>query len=47
MRQEKNISYYELKVPAGIYSSDNILVLLWEVFTHRLWHWRKGHGWID
>ena len=39
--------YYELKVPAGTYTNNNIFNLVWEVFTHRLSHWRKGHGWID
>ena len=34
-------------VPAGTYTSDSLLSLLWEIFTHRLWHWRKGHGWKD
>ena len=43
----KEKSYYNLKVPAGTYSSDNIFGLVWEVFMHRLSHWRKGHGWID
>ncbi len=40
-------TYYELNVPAGTYSSDNIFSLLWEVFTHRLSHLRKHGKWID
>ena len=39
--------YYELKVPAGTYSSDNIFRLMWEVFTHRLEHLIKHKRWID
>ena len=39
--------YYELKVPAGTYSSDNIFSLMWEVFTHRLWHLIKHKRWMD
>ena len=30
--------YYKLEVPTGTYSSNNIFSLMWEVFTHRLWH---------
>ena len=43
----EEMSYYTLKVPAGTYTSNSLFSLLWEMFTHRLWHWRKGHGWID
>ena len=43
----KEESYYELKVPNGTYSSDNIFGLLWEVFTHRCWHLFKHGRWID
>ena len=39
--------YYELRVPAGTYSSDNIFSLMWEVFTHRLEHLIKHKRWID
>ncbi len=39
--------YYELKVPAGTYSSDNIFSLMWEVFTHRLGHLIKHKRWVD
>ena len=40
-------SYYELKVPAGTYTSNNIFSLVWEVFTHRLHHFFRGEGFVD
>jgi len=43
----KEESYYELKVPAGTYSSNNIFSLMWEVFTHRLSHLWKHRRWMD
>ena len=39
--------YYELKVPAGTYTNNNIFNLVWEVFTHRLWHLWKHRRWMD
>ena len=36
-------SYYELRVPAGTYSSDNIFSLIWELLCHRFNHLIK-HG---
>ena len=39
--------YYQLIVPTGTYSADNIFGLMWEMTKHRFWHWRKGHGWMD
>lgn len=38
---------YKLVVAAGSYESDSLFGLLWEVFKHRLWHWRRGDGWVD
>tara|TARA_Y100001970_G_scaffold285823_1_gene406540 strand:- start:361 stop:564 length:204 start_codon:yes stop_codon:yes gene_type:complete len=43
----KSKYYYELKVPAGTYSSNNIFSLMWEVFTHRLEHLIKHKRWTD
>jgi|TARA_B100000287_G_scaffold348754_1_gene337114 hypothetical protein len=43
----KEKSYYELKVPNGTYSSDNIFSLMWEVLTHRTWHLFKHGRWMD
>ena len=40
-------SYYELKVPTGTYTSNNIFSLLLEVFRHRLQHLIKHGRWID
>ena len=47
MDSVKEESYYTLKVPAGTYESDSLLSLLWEVFTHRLWHLWKHRRWMD
>lgn len=38
---------YKLIVEAGYYEADTLIGLLWEVFKHRLWHYRQGHGWVD
>ena len=43
----KEKSYYELKVPAGTYTTDNIFRLMWEVFSHRCWHLWKHKRWMD
>ena len=43
----KEESYYELKVPSGTYTSNNIFSLMWEVFKHRLHHLIKHGRWID
>ena len=29
------------------YYSNNLLVLVWEVFKHRCWHLKRGDGWVD
>ena len=39
--------YYKLEVPAGTYTSDNILFLIFEVFKHRFWHLFKHRRWMD
>ena len=38
---------YILLVDGGSYFANSLWGLLTEVFEHRLWHWRKGHGWKD
>jgi hypothetical protein len=38
---------YRLVVKVGYYESDSLFGLLWEVFKHRLHHWRNGEGWVD
>jgi hypothetical protein len=35
------------KCKEGTYSSHTLLGLLWERFTHKFWHLRQGHGWVD
>ena len=46
-KNKNKIYYYDLKVPAGNYYSDNIFVLIIEVFKHRLWHLIKHRKWTD
>ena len=43
----KSKSYYELKVPAGTYTDNNIVGLMWEVFKHRFSHLIKHRRWMD
>ena len=38
---------YKLIVPAGDYTEDSLLKLMWTVFTHRLHHFIRGEGWSD
>ena len=38
---------YKLYVKAGSYYADNLMVLLWQVFKHRLWHLFKHGKWMD
>ena len=40
-------SYYTLKVPSGIYESNNLFSLLWEILKHRLEHLRRDGVWMD
>ena len=40
-------NYYNLKVPAGTYSSNNIFILILEIIKHRLWHLFKNGKWTD
>ena len=39
--------YYQLKVPAGIYTDNNIFGLMWEVLKHRFSHLVKHRRWMD
>jgi hypothetical protein len=32
---------------AGSYTADTLLELVRDVLAHRLWHWRRGDGWVD
>jgi len=38
---------YKYECDAGVYESDTLFGLLWEMFTHRLWHLRKHGRWMD
>jgi hypothetical protein len=41
------IPRYRLVVPEGSYEADSLVGLLWEIVSHRLWHFFQGDGWID
>jgi hypothetical protein len=32
---------------AGEYYGRTLWQLLTEIVRHRLWHWRRGDGWVD
>lgn len=38
---------FKLLVGDGYYEHDTLLGLAWIIFKHRLWHLRRGDGWID
>lgn len=38
---------YTLHTGAGDYAADTLLALAWAVLRHRVWHWRRGDGWVD
>ena len=38
---------YTLLVSEGMYSSDSLIELLWEVFKHRCYHLIKHRRWVD
>jgi len=40
-------SKYMLYVKAGIYESDTLFGLLWEILKHRFYHLRKNGKWMD
>ena len=44
MKKTYKIRY---EVPEGVYESDSLLGLCWEVFRHRLWHLIKHGRWTD
>ena len=38
---------YTLLVSAGTYTSDSLFGLFVEVMKHRLFHLKRGDGWMD
>ena len=38
---------YKLNVKAGAYFANSLPKLFFEMLKHRLWHFRRGDGWID
>ena len=38
---------YQYICPAGFCEAPTLLGLIWEVFRHRFWHWKRGDGWQD
>jgi len=40
---------YSIKytVSSGVYHANSIFGLVWEVYTHRLWHLFKHGKWVD
>jgi hypothetical protein len=41
------VSTWIYRCDAGEYWNDSLLGLLWDIFAHRWWHWRRGDGWRD
>lgn len=38
---------WEYHCAAGTYYAPTLLGLVRDILTHRLWHWRRGDGWVD
>lgn len=38
---------YTMVCKQGEYCATSWLALGWEIFKHRFWHFRQGHGWVD
>jgi hypothetical protein len=38
---------YKLIVREGYYKSNSLMLLIYELIKHRLWHLFNGHGWRD
>ena len=38
---------YKYECKAGTYESDTLIGLLWERFTHKLWHLKEHGKWMD
>ena len=44
---DRRTSYYQLRVPVGTYTDNNIFSLMWEVLKHRTSHLFKHGRWMD
>lgn len=42
-----NAPMWSYTCAAGRYWETSLVRLCWAIFTHRLWHWRRGDGWVD
>jgi hypothetical protein len=40
-------SRYVLLVENGVYESDSLIMLMWEMFKHRCWHLYRHRVWMD
>lgn len=40
-------SRWRYDCPAGYYSNVSLIGLLWDIVSHRFWHFRRGDGWVD
>ena len=38
---------YKYTCPAGNYTSNSIVGLMWAIFTHRMWHLVSHGKWMD
>ena len=51
MKEEQTIDTseykYTLLVDEGAYFADSLWGLFVEIMKHRVWHWKRGHGWTD
>ena len=47
MKKNNLLKRYELKVPAGTYTHNNLFLLFFKVITHRLGHLIKDGKYMD
>ena len=47
-RLRKNKYNYVLMLSSGgSYFADSLWGLFMEIMKHRVWHWKRGDGWVD
>ena len=44
---EKKWKYILLLKDGGTYFADTLWSLFTEIISHRLFHWKRGEGWVD